>query len=151
MLHEGPQPPRPADFAESAAQSGGYELAAAKTALAQSRNAQVRAFAERMITEHAQMSEWLRTAAQAAGLPAPEPHVGGDQTRFLASLQSLRDDPFDREYFRQQVLAHTSALAVMRSYAAKGSDANLRRFANAATPMIEQHLQMALRLAQAAK
>ncbi len=148
MLNEGPQPPKPEEFAESAAQSNGYELAAGHSALAQSRNPQVRAFAERMIAEHGQMTQALRDAATASGLQPPQPHVGGDQARLLASLQSLRGDAFDREYGRQQLLAHTSALSVMRSYAEKGSDATLRGMAAATAPMIERHLEAARQLPQ---
>lgn len=148
MLNEGPKPPRPKEFAESVAQSDGYELAAAQTALAQSRNQKVRAFAERMISDHEQMAKALSDASRAAGLEPPQPRVGGDLTRFLAGLQGLRGEEFDREYGRQQVLAHISALATMRGYAARGSDSNLRRMAMAAVPMIENHLQAARQLPQ---
>ena len=151
MLNEGPKTPKPQEFAQSAAQSDGYELAAAQCALAQSRNPQVRAFAERMIADHSQTAKALRDAATASGLEPPRPHVGGDHMRFLSSLQSLRGVEFDREYSRQQMLAHTSALTLMRSYAAKGSDANLRRLAASAAPTIEHHLQTARQLQQSLK
>ena len=149
MLNEGPRTPTPEEFAQSAAESDGYELAAAHDALAQSRNPQVRMFAEQMLAEHARTAQALRDAALASGLPPPQPHVGGDLMRFLASLQSLRGTEFDREYARQQVLAHAGALTTMRSYAAKGSDPNLRRAAAAAIPIIEQHLEMARQLKDA--
>jgi len=58
----------------------------------------------------------------------------------------LRGDQFDREYGRQQMLAHTSALATLRSYAEKGSDSNLRSWAASSVPMIEHHLQTARQL-----
>jgi putative membrane protein len=148
MLNEGPRMPKPQEFAESVAESDGYELAAAQTALAQSRNPQVRTFAERMIADHEQMAQALRDAAKASALEPPLPHVGGDQMRFLASLQSLRGNEFDREYGRQQMLAHTSALTTMRSYAEKGSDPNLRRMAASSVPIIERHLQTARQLLQ---
>lgn len=148
MLNEGPKAPKPHEFAESVAQSDGYELAAAQSALAQSRDPRVRAFAERMIADHEQMARALHDAAKAAGLEPPHPHVGGDQMRFLASLQSLRGVEFDREYGRQQMLVHTSALAMMRSYADKGSDSNLRRMASSSIPIVERHLQTARELQQ---
>ncbi len=148
MLNEGPKTPKPQEFVESVAQSDGYELAAAQTALAQSRNAQVRTFAERMIADHENMARALADAAKASGLQPPHPRVGGDQARFLMSLQSLRGNEFDREYARQQMLAHTSALTMMRSYADKGSDANLRRMASSSAPVIERHLQAARQLQQ---
>jgi len=148
MPTEGPKMPKPQEFADSVAQSDGYELAAAQTALAQSRNPQVRAFAERMVADHEQMDQALRDATRASGLVPPRPQVGGDQSSFLAALQSLRGDEFDREYGRQQMLAHTSALTVVRSYAEKGSDANLRSMAASSAPIIERHLQAARQLQQ---
>jgi putative membrane protein len=148
MLNEGPKTPKPQEFSNLAAQSDGYELAAAQCALAQSRNPRVRAFAERMVSDHEQMARDLGDAAKASGLEPPQPHVGGDQARFLMSLQSARGEEFDREYGRQQMLAHTGALATMRSYAAQGSDPNLRRVASSAVPIIERHLQMAREMLQ---
>jgi putative membrane protein len=101
-----------------------------------------------MIADHEHMAGALREAAKASGLEPPRPHLGGDQVRFLASLQSLRSHEFDREYGRQQMLAHTSALTMMRSYAEKGSDSNLRRIATSSAPIIERHLQSAQQLLQ---
>jgi len=100
MLNEGPKVPTPQEFAQSAAQSDGYELAAAQTALAQSRSPQVRMLADRMLADHARIGKAVRDAATASALPPPQPHVGGDQMRFLAGLQSLRGVDFDREYAR---------------------------------------------------
>ncbi len=148
MLNEGPKTPKPEEFAESLAQSNGYELAAAQCALAQSRSPQVRAFAEEMIAEHENMARALLDAAKSAGLEPPQSHVGGDQARFLSGLQSLRGGQFDREFARQQVLAHAGALATTRSYADNGSDSNLRHMAVAATPALERHLQAARQLLQ---
>lgn len=143
MLNQGPKPPKPEEFAGAVAESDGYELAAAQTALAQSRDARVRSFAEQMISDHQQMARTFREAAKASGLEAPSPRVGGDQARFLGSLQSLRGVDFDREYFRQQALAHASALATLRGYVAKGADPSLRQAAASRAPMVEQHLRAA--------
>jgi putative membrane protein len=143
MLNQGPQAPTPMELAQAAAQSDGFEIAAAQAALAQSRNPQVRKFADQMLADHARVGQAFRDASSASGLVPVQPHVGGDQMRFLAGLQSLRDLDFDREYARQQVLAHTSALVTMRTYAAMGSDANLRGAAAFAVPIVEHHLQMA--------
>ena len=146
MSKQGPQPPKPQAFAESLAQADGYEIAAAQAALAQSHSPQIRQFAERMITDHEHMAAALRDAAMASGLQQPPPHVGGDQARFLTSLQSLSGAEFDREYSRQQMLAHTSTMATMQGYVCAGTDANLRRLAASSLPAIEQHLQAAREL-----
>ena len=151
MLNEGPKVPKPEAFAAAVAESDGYELAAAQTALAQSRHPQVREFAQHMLTEHEKMAQTLLEAAKSAGVIPPKPHVGSDQARLLSGLQSLRGADFDREYARQQMLAHTSALTTIRRYADKGSDESLRRFAAASAPIIDAHLQMARQLQQSLK
>lgn len=148
MLKVGPQMPKPQEFAESMAQLDGFELAAAQTALTQSRNLQVRPFAQRMVTDHEDILRTLRDAAKTAGLEPPRPRVGGDQSSFLAGLQSLRGDAFDREYARQQMLVHASALATLRSYADKGSDGDLRRRVASTALLISRHLQSASQLLQ---
>jgi putative membrane protein len=141
-----PIPPSAPDFAMSAAQSDAYEIAAAQDALTQSQNPQVRAFAQEMIQDHAQTSESLRRAALAAGLAPPPPAMSSDQASMLSALQSLRGADFDKAYARQQVLAHSQALAVEQSYAAAGTEADLKAAARDATPIIQRHLDMAQQL-----
>ena len=108
MMTEGPKLPKPEEFAGSVAQSDGYELASAQTALAESRHPQIRAFAEQMIADHERMASELRDAARASGLQPPISQVGADQARLLGGMQSLRGNDFDREYGRQQMLAHSA-------------------------------------------
>lgn len=139
--------PSPQDFAFAVAQADAYEIAAGKDALAQSRNPQIRAFAEQMVTDHGRSVTTLGQVARTSGFEPPRPIVGADQARLLMALQALRGEAFDRAYSRQQVLAHTQAMTVMRSYAASGSDANLRRLAQSSIPMIEGHLQRAREIA----
>jgi putative membrane protein len=133
----------------SAAQSDQYEIDAAEVAVVQSRNQSVRAFAREMIQDHPRAEGGVRQAALASGLPAPPPAISSDQASLLATLQSVRGADFDRAYAHQQVLSHQQALAVEQSYAAAGSDPNLRRAAQSDIPMIQRHLEMAQRMASA--
>jgi putative membrane protein len=136
-------PPSTQDFALSAGQSDEYEILASRDALAQSQNPSVRAFAREMIDDHARMSETLRQAVTASGLPQSPPAMSGDQAAMLSALQSLRGADFDRAYARQQVLAHDQARAVEDGYAKSGADKNLRKIAQSGIPLIEHHLEMA--------
>jgi putative membrane protein len=138
-----PIPPSAKDFAIGAVESDQYEIEAARVALAQSRDPRIRAFAQHMIDDHTRSSDDLRQAATASGLPAPPAAMSGDESKMLATLQSLTGADFDKAYVRQQILAHDQALAVSQSYASAGTDPNLRKAAQSAVPMIEHHLQMA--------
>jgi putative membrane protein len=130
------------DFVQAAAQSDTFELLEATTALAQSQNTEVRSFAQAMIQAHRQTSDALRAAVAKAGLAQPDPGVSGDQSAFLAALQSARGPDFDRLYVRQQMLAHRATLAVEQGYATSGDDATIRHMASTTVPIVSSHLQM---------
>jgi putative membrane protein len=135
-----PIPPAPKDFVMTASQGDHYEMLAAQVAVVQGQDPRVRTFAQKMLEDHARLSEALRQAAIASQLPTPEPGISSDQAALLSSLQSLRGADFDKTYVRQQALAHTQAVAVEESFARAGSDANLQKAAQAALPKIREHL-----------
>jgi putative membrane protein len=141
-----PIPPSPKDFVMAAAQSNEYEIFAARVAVVQSLDLHVRTFAQEIIEQHGRLAEDLRKAASASGLPLPDPGMSSDQARLLSSLQSVRGSEFDKTYARQQELAHAQAVAVEESFAAAGSDSNLRKAAQSALPTIQDHLRKAQQL-----
>jgi putative membrane protein len=131
------------NYIAAAGQSDTFEMLEADTALTQSKDPQVRAFAEQMLRDHAQLSQALSQAAASAGVMPPPTIVGADQAPLLAGLQSLSGADFDRAYWQHQALAHRSALTVTQHYAANGDSAPVRRAASAAIPIITAHLSMA--------
>jgi putative membrane protein len=140
-----PASPQTRDFVQAAAQSDEFEMLEGRTALAQSDDPKVRDFAKAMIQAHGRTSEQIRRAVAASGLEPPRRGISGDQSMFLAALQSARGAAFDKLYFRQQLLAHRAALAVVGDYAAMGTDAAVRQAAGAIVPVISSHLEMAER------
>lgn len=137
------------EFVQAAGQSDQFELLEGRTALTESTDPQVRAFAQRMIQAHGETSRTLAEAAARAGLGPPPHGIDGDQARLLGELQSLRGPEFDRAYLRHQALAHRSALATTQAYAAAGDDPAIRRAAAAAVPVISSHLAEAERMRSA--
>jgi len=142
-----PIPPASKDFATDAVQSSEYEIEAAWVARTQSKTPSVRAFAQEMIEDHTRAQAAMRQAAAASGLSAPPSALSSDQAHLLAALQSTRGADFDTLYARQQVLAHSQALAVEQSYAGAGPDGLLKQAARSDLPMIQQHLARAAALA----
>ena len=134
------------DYIEAAGQSDAFEMLEADTVLAQSRDPQVRAFAQKMIEDHSRLDQSLRQAAAQARTAPPPMGVGADQAPMLAALQNLKGPEFDQAYWRHQALAHRSALTTTQRYAASGDDAAVRRAATAAVPVISAHLAMAERM-----
>ncbi|WP_375383611.1 DUF4142 domain-containing protein [uncultured Sphingomonas sp.] len=132
------------NYVEAAAQSDAFEMLEADTALTQSADPQVRAFAQQMLRDHGQIGQALRQATASAGVePPPMGTVGADLAPLLGALQSLRGPEFDRVYWRHQALAHRSALTTTQHYAANGDTPAVRQAATAAVPIIAGHLAMA--------
>ena len=131
------------EFVQAAGESDTFEIMEAQAALAQSSDPQVLAFARQMIHDHGETSRALQEATMRAGLKPPPMAVGANQAPFLAALQSMRGPEFDKTYWRQQALAHRSALTVEQGYATDGDTPAIRQAAAAAIPTIQAHLAMA--------
>lgn len=137
------------DYVQAAGQSDAFEIMEAQTALTESLDPQVRAFAQRMIADHGQTSQTLQQATARDGLKPPPMGVGADQAPLLGALQGLRGREFDQAYWRHQALGHQSALTATQMYAANGDDPAVRQAAASAVPIIQAHLQMAEQMAAA--
>lgn len=137
------------EYVQAAGESDTFERMEAYTALAESHDPQVLAFARQMIRDHGETSRALAAATGQAGLAPPPQAVGAGQAPFLAALQSLRGREFDQAYWRQQALAHRSALTVQQQYAATGDAPAIRQAAAAAVPIIQAHLATAERMGAA--
>lgn len=135
------------EFVQAAGQSDTFEIMEATSAIAESKDPQVLAFARQMIADHQGTSRALTDATARAGLKPPPMALGGDQSQFLAALQSARGPDFDQLYWKQQALAHRAALVTEQRYAASGDAAPIRQVAAAAVPIIQAHLKMAEQMA----
>ncbi len=142
-----PIPPSPKDFALDVSHGNQYEILAANVAEIQAKNPRVRKFAEEMVRDHDRLAQDLRQAAKASGLPPLLSSMSSDQASLLSSLQGARGADFEKAYARQQVLVHAQAIAIEESFATAGADPNLRKVAQAALPIIKDHLKKARQLA----
>ncbi len=138
--------PSTKEFVEAAAQSDHFEIVEARTALTQTHDPRVRAFAQQMISAHTTTSQALMQAAAKAGLPPPQMSLGGDQQKLLGALQSQSGVAFDRTYAKQQAIAHQQALVLEQGYAAHGDNPAVQQAAASAVPVIQRHLRMAKQL-----
>jgi putative membrane protein len=121
-------------FVREASAAGLAEVADAQAALQSATRADVRKAAQQILADHTAANEKLRSLAQKknmalAAAPATRPAVPatGD---------------FDSAYVAAQIKAHQSAIALFQAEAANGSDSDLRAFATATLPTLQQHLAM---------
>lgn len=135
------------DYATKAAGGDMYEIEAAKVAADKSDNADVKALASMIRTDHEKATADLKAAAAKAE-PAitVAPAMNPEQTANLAALRAVADTDFDRVYLEQQVAAHEKALAMVQDYADSGDVASLKEHAGKVSGPISQHLNRAREL-----
>jgi putative membrane protein len=131
-------------FAEAAATSDLYEVAAGKIAQERSQKASVKDFAAKMIAAHTETSNKLKAALSAAHADVALPTSVDDRRQgMLDELRGAKAEDFDGRYMAQQVDAHKEALILMKGYAKDGDIAGIKALASKTVPTIQSHLNMA--------
>ena len=139
-------------FVTAAAIGDMYEVEAGKIAADRSHNAQVRAFAEKMVTAHTATTEKLKgLLVDAGGNVTPPAHLDDRHQGMVDELRGAKDQDFDNRYISQQIAAHDEALILMRGYAKDGDVPAIRKFAAQTAPVVKMHLKMANAISQKLK
>jgi putative membrane protein len=111
----------------------------------------LRQYGHLMVVTHIPVVNALNTILLRKGMTAPSaPLLYGAYEATLASLKTEHGAAFDRDYLDGQVEYQKGNAALFRNEIQNGSDPDLKQFARQTLPKIEDHLQRALKLAQAA-
>lgn len=130
-----------AEFVDKAGIIGKTELQASQLALDRSSNPEVKAYARRMVDDHARMAAELRRLGAQKGLPV--------QTRMqvdpaLTALRTMNGEAFDKGYIALAGSnAQEAALRLYEAEARNGGDPQLRAFAADALSTLKAHLSAA--------
>ena len=140
------------DFVAKAAASDMFEIEAAKIAQTRAKNADVKAFAAMMITDHGKSSAALKKSIADSGQSlTPPAALPQDLQDKLADLNKAEAADFDRAYMDNQVDAHQNTLDVLQRYANDGDVPQIKAFAAATAPTVQQHLDRARQVRDALK
>ncbi|WP_420472737.1 DUF4142 domain-containing protein [Noviherbaspirillum sp. ST9] len=119
------------------------EIETGKIALSQSKNDQVRNFAQKMIDDHQQSQKELEQLAQAKGVTLPtEP----DKKHQAAAkkLSALEGDKFDKQYLKQGGMSdHRDTHKLLQRAQTRATDQDLKALAAKMEPIVNQHLTLA--------
>jgi putative membrane protein len=137
-----------AHFAKAAAQGGMAEIQLGKLAADRGSNAVVKAFGERMVTQHGAAAEQLKAAAQQANIVLPATVSSKDQQTY-DRLARLNGSDFDRAYAEDMVQDHEKDVHEFQNQANNGKNPSIRAFAAQTIPMIQEHLNQAREMQKA--
>ncbi len=126
-------------FADAAAASDAYEVAAGKLAREKATSPALKDFGNMMVTAHTESTAKVQAAAAKAGI-TPDAEMTDEQEANLKTLQDATGADFDTAYKSQQVTAHQKALAAMQGYSATGDQPDLKAVAAELVPVVQAHL-----------
>ena len=119
------------------------EIEAGKLALANSQNAEVKAYAQKMIDDHTKALADVTTLAQNKGVTLPTT-PDAKHKAMAAKLSKLTGDKFDKMYMQQAgVQDHKHVHAMLKKDQARARDADVKALAAKMMPTVEEHLTTA--------
>lgn len=128
------------NFWTTAARDGMAEVELAQLALKKSQNADVKKFAQTMITDHTKANNELKSLAAKKNITLPT-DVSSSQKDTMEDLSGLSGAEFDKEYVDTMVSDHESAVELFEDNT-DNSDADIKAFAAKTLPTLKSHLQM---------
>lgn len=127
-------------FVTQAAEGGLFEVQSSQLALKKSQDKDIRNFAQRMIHDHTQANEKLKSVAKNETVPTS---LDAPHQQILSKLQGEDGSNFADQFKQAQVQAHEQAISLFQNYGQHGSDAQVKQFAQQTLPTLREHLQMA--------
>jgi putative membrane protein len=135
------------EFVTMAGMGGLAEVQMGNLALQKASSADVKAFAQRMVTDHSKANAELAQFATAKGL-ALATELSGDPKNALEHLTSLSGAEFDKAYMTHMVEDHEKDVAEFDKASTSATDADLKAWAGKTLPTLKEHLEMAKQTAR---
>jgi putative membrane protein len=130
------------EFVAAAYMGGLAEVETANLALQRASNTEVKAFAQRMLTDHSRANEELRQLATTKGLGLPA-QLAGDPKEAFDHLSSLSGPAFDKAYMAHMVEDHEKDVSEFDKASTSATDGDVKSWAGRTLPTLQQHLALA--------
>ncbi|MBV8456865.1 MAG: DUF4142 domain-containing protein [Acetobacteraceae bacterium] len=130
------------NFARAAAAGGLSEVELGQLAEHEGQSAAVRAFGERMVSDHSKANAQLKGLAATASIPLPT-MPDAEHRMMREQLDNVHGAAFDLTYIRGQIIDHQQTAQLLEYEIGSGQDEQLKNFASQVLPIVMQHLEMA--------
>src|SRR5688572_1304134 len=132
-----------ASFPMMAASSDLFETLSSQMAQTKGSHAEVKNFAQHMLSEHGKTTAELKSLASRKNITLPTSLLPMHQ-RMLTPLNEATDaKKFDERYMDAQVTAHQQAVSLFEKASKSEADPELKAFAAKTLPALRMHLDMA--------
>jgi len=127
-------------FVRQATESGRKEVTAARNAVTQLKEPELKKIAEMLVSDHTGANVKLSKLAESKGWPVPAPQPAA------APASGAASGDFDAAWTAEMIAGHERSIALYRAQAQNGEDKDLRNYARETLPTIERHLAELRRL-----
>ena len=133
-------------FLKDAAEGGNAEVEASKVAVSQSTSADVKTFAQQMVDDHGKAGSELKALADQKGVKVPDDPSTVKKAE-IKMLSGRKGSSFDQHYADSiGVKAHEDTVKLFQKEVDKGTDADVKAWAQKTLPALQHHLEMARQL-----
>ncbi|HEX8734682.1 MAG TPA: DUF4142 domain-containing protein [Pyrinomonadaceae bacterium] len=129
------------DFMTEAAVGGMAEVELGRLASTKAQNADVKKFAQMMVTDHTKANGELKTLAASKSVTLPT-ELDAKHKSAMSELQNLSGAEFDKAYVAGQLADHEKTVKLFQTQAMSGTDAEIKAFATKTLPTLQAHLEM---------
>jgi len=129
-------------FATAITQGGMAEVKLGQLAIDRAQNETVKAFAQRMMTDHSKANDRFAEISTKEGLQLPK-KLDPEHQGIAKNLEKLKESKFDVEYMRVQVADHQKTAQLLEYEIGQGQNAAVQDFASDTLPTVLAHLRMA--------
>jgi putative membrane protein len=129
-------------FLTEADEGNTAEISASQMALKKSKNADIRAFAQLMITDHEKLRSDMAQLAQSLAVTTPQP-LNETHKAEAKRLASLSGQDFEKEYIKAMDQDHHKMLGMFKNEAATTTNADLKAAVLNGETSIQHHTDMA--------
>jgi putative membrane protein len=136
-------------FVDFAAQTDMVEANLGQMAQTVGDSQAVKDFGQTLVTDHTKDFGDLHTAAQQASLTVPSAIDAAHNKAMVDPFQKLKGAAFDKKFAMDMVAGHTKAIAVYKKESTDAKNPALQQYAQAALPVLQQHLDAAKALGKA--
>jgi len=127
------------NFWTKAAQGGMAEVELANLAVQKAQNADVKKFAQQMITDHTKANAELKSLAAKKNITLPT-DIGSSHKSAMDDLSRLSGADFDKKYVEMMVDDHEEDVDLFEDNT-DNSDADIKAFAAKTLPTLKAHLE----------
>ena len=129
------------DFVDAATEAGIAEVVTGNLAQEKSQSADIKQFAQQMVTDHTKANQKLGDIARKLDISVPDEAALTDKVKKM--ILEWREESFDKSYINNQVDAHEKAVELFKKEATSSDKPELKAFASDALPTLQHHLEQA--------